>query len=499
MLAELDYVPRIEEEKPGHECGIGLIYTFDKTSKKDALIAVGHALQHRGQNGAGIMSSEMQVPKAGAGLLEKALPLEDQALLDEPSYWAMIHLRYGTSGGYSPENLQPIHFNAVNGDTGVVEVNGNNPLMEGVRQARGLPTEWSDTRIAVHLLSESTSSNWDEAVLTFSELEEVAEGANNMFIGVGDSVYIIRDKYGLHPFVYGKYGEDEGMVFASETVAFQKLGIEPIGEVPPGSVIKLTPQGMTVLKEGTTEQGNACIFEPAYFSGPNSHIADRNLPPEEWMSVMRFRTRCGETVADESPVPHADFIVGMPDSGWPFTNGFSNRMKIPTIPGLIRSHYNGDSVRTFMNDDQMAAIPAMVRGKIMPVMDSHIWQDKVVVVCDDSLVRGNNSREISEMLWKLGVAEIHWRFGFPQVRFPCPLGVSFRSREELAAAIANGDNETIAKLIGVKSVGFISNEGIIQAASDEQLNLYSSGTDRVFLDNGWCGGCVTGKYPIVLT
>lgn len=486
-------------EKPTHECGIGMIYTYAPTQKKEQLLAIGHALQHRGQNGAGIASSNMEAPKTGKGLLDKAISEKDNPSLDIPSYWAMIHLRYGTSGGYSDENLQPIHMTASNGDSFVVEVNGNNPLMERLRGYYDLPTEWSDTRIAAFVLSQMAVDDWDQAVLAFAEMEEVAEGANNMFIGTGDSVYIIRDTYRVHPFVYGELNDGEGEVYGSETVLFQKLGIQPKGEVFPGSVTKLTPQGKMILKEGHNGRGNACIFEPAYFSSPNSHIEAGNEKPEQWMSNMWFRMKCGEYVARESPVPHADFVVGMPDSGVPFAHGFANRAQLPYFPSMIRSHYNGEGdVRTFMQDSQMSTIPLLVKGKHMPVADPRVWKDKVVVIGDDSLVRGSNTQQISEMIWRLGAKEIHWRYGYPQVRFPCPLGVSFRSPNELVAAIAEGDNEKIAKLIGVTSVGFISNEAIIQATRESKDALHAEGTDRVFLENGWCGGCVTGQYPIQL-
>lgn len=487
-----------EFEKPTHECGIGMIYTFRPTSKKDNLLAIGHALQHRGQNGAGIVTSSMNEPSTGIGLLDKAISEEKTQLLDSPSHWAMIHLRYGTSGGYSDENLQPIMMVAANGERFSVEVNGNNPLMERLRERYQLPSEWSDTRIATFVLSQMAVDDWDKAIVAFSELEEVAEGANNMFIGTENSMYVIRDKYRIHPFVYGDYGNGEGEVYGSETVLFQKLGIQPKGEVLPGSVTKLTPQGKTILKEGHQERGNACIFEPAYFSSPNSHI-EAGMNPEQWMSNMWFRMKCGEYVAKESPVAYADFVVGMPDSGVPFAQGFANGARLPYYPSMIRSHYNGEGdVRTFMQDSEMSTIPLLVKGKHMPVVDLRIWKDRVVVIGDDSLVRGHNSQQISDMIWRLGAKEIHWRYGYPQVRFPCPLGVSFRSRKELVAAIAEGDNEKIAELIGVTSVGFISNEGIIQATQDMAVHLNSPGTNRVFLENGWCGGCVTGQYPIQL-
>lgn len=487
-----------ENEKPTHECGIGMIYTFRPTSKKEELLAIGHALQHRGQNGAGFVTDWMEQPKTGIGLLNAALSPEDQELLNVPSYWAMMHMRYGTSGGYSTANLQPIMSKAANGDRFTVEVNGNLPLMERARKYYGLPKEWSDTKVATHVLGRMANGNWDEAILRFSELEEVAEGADNMFVGVGRNVYVIRDGYEMHPLVYGDYGNGAGEVYGSETVISQKLGIKLKGRVLPGSVTKLTPEGKQILKEGHHDRGNPCIFEPAYFSSPNSHIeAEGN--PEEWMSNMWFRMRCGEFVAKESPVPNADFVVGMPDSGVPFAHGFANGSRLPYYPSMIRSHYNGEGdTRTFMQDAQMNAIPLLVKGKHMPVSDPRIWKDKIVVLGDDSLVRGHNTTQISDMLWRLGAKEIHWRYGFPQVRFPCPLGVSFRSQNELIAAIANGDNKKIAELIGVTSVGFISNEAIIQAAYDTGVPLKAEGTDRVFLENGWCGGCVTGNYPIQL-
>ncbi|CAN5116448.1 amidophosphoribosyltransferase [soil metagenome] len=500
MLIESALVPleQSENEKPEHECGIGMIYTFDPSAKKNNLIAIGHALQHRGQNGAGIKTDAMAERKVGSGLLNKALSEDDQSSLEIPSHWAMIHLRYGTSGGYGDMNLQPISMEAVNGEICDVEVNGNMPLMQHLRKKYDLPEDVSDTYIATHILSQLALDDWDSAILEFAELEAIRESANNMFIGVGDAMYVLRDRYGLHPLVVGQDENGRGLMYSSETVAFQKVGMKPSGEVPRGSITKLTPTGVTVLKEGNQSSGNACIFEPAYFSSPNSSFpreGDEN--PDEWMSNMHFRMRCGERVATECPVPNADFMVGMPDSGVPFASGFANAAGIPYYPAIIRSHYNGDGdTRTFMQDAQMATIPTLVKGKLMPVVDPRMWKDKVVVIGDDSMVRGSNSKAITDMIWQLGVKEIHWRLGFPQVKFPCPLGVSFRSRDELIAAITDGDVDKIAALIGATSVGFISNEGIIAATQDNVKDLRSADTNQIFLDNGWCGGCVTGHYPI---
>lgn len=490
-----------EEEKPTHECGLGLIYSFKPQSLQQDLLKIGHSLQHRGQNGAGIVT-DRGFRVTGAGLLKDAI---DPHELDHETEnnWALIHLRYGTSGGYGQENVQPVEVE-IDGQKVHVAVNGNSPNKSRMRKYLTTPIfdEASDTVLAAHTLSSLAAESMDERILQFAQLPEIAAAANNMIIGSGDAVYVIRDQFGVHPLVVGDYRENEGIVIASETVALQKIGSQVLGEFPPGAILKITPQRTELLQDGSpAEIHQRCIFEPAYFSSPNSRFPTKEgESPQEWQSALQFRMRTGELVAQEHPVPHADFIVGMPDSGVPFSTGLANGMKKPYYPSVIRSHYNGDEeiTRTFMQDVKMSGIAALVRGKLMPVDDPRLWKDKVVVIGDDSLVRGNTSKEVTRMLRQLGVREIHWRFGFPPVRWPCHLGVSFRSLGELIAVQMGNDWDKIAQEIGADSVAFVSNVGILQAARECDADdlVIPEDSRELFAANGYCGGCTTGVYPI---
>jgi len=491
-----------EVEKPSHECGLGLIYSFGKQNLQSDLFKIGHSLQHRGQNGAGVVTdSGFRV--TGAGLLKDAIDPHDVESEGENN-WALIHLRYGTSGGYGQENMQPVEVE-IKGQKVHVAVNGNTPNESRLRKYLNVPVSdhASDTVLAAHTLSAIEADTMDERVLRFAQLPEIAASANNMIIGSGDTVYVVRDQFGVHPLVVGDYRENEGIVIASETVALQKIGSQVLAEFPPGAILKISPQGTELLQERSPEEiHQQCMFEPAYFSSPNSRFPTKEgMSPHEWQSALQFRMRTGEIVAKEHSVPHADFVVGMPDSGVPFSTGLANGMKKPYYPSVIRSHYNGEEeiTRTFMQDEKMAGIAALVKGKLMPVVDPRLWKDKVVVIGDDSLVRGNTSKVVTRMLRQLGVKEIHWRFGFPPVRWPCHLGVSFRSLGELIAVQMGNDWEKIAEEIGADSVAFVSNVGIIQAARECEVEdiVIPDDSREIFRANGYCGGCTTGVYPIM--
>ncbi len=491
-----------EEDKPVHECGLGLIYSFRKQDLQRDLFKIGHSLQHRGQNGAGIVTdSGFRV--TGAGLLKDAIDPHDVES-EMANNWAIIHLRYGTSGGYGSENMQPVEVE-IDGQKVHVAVNGNTPNESRLRNYLPVPVSdhASDTVLAAHTLSSLDANTMDERILKFAQLPEIAASANNMIIGSGDTVYVIRDQFGVHPLVVGDYLQNEGIVIASETVALQKIGSQVLEEFPPGAILKITPQGTAFLQDGSPEENRQrCIFEPAYFSSPNSRFpTEEGMNPREWQSALQFRMRTGEIVAQEHPVPHADFVVGMPDSGVPFSTGLASGMKKPYYPSVIRSHYNGEEeiTRTFMQDEKMNGIAALVRGKLMPVDDHRLWKDKVVVIGDDSLVRGNTSREVTRMLRQLGVREIHWRFGFPPVRWPCHLGVSFRSRGELIAVQMGNDWDKIAEEIGADNVAFVSHKGIIQAARECDIEdlVIPDDSREIFMANGYCGGCATGVYPVM--
>lgn len=491
-----------EEDRPQHECGLGLLYTFEPQYLQSDLLKIGDALQHRGQNGAGI-ATDSGFRVTGSGLLHDAIDKHDLES-EGANRWAMIHLRYGTSGGYSSENMQPVEVE-IEGQKVHIAVNGNIPNPKRLRAYCPEITDpdVSDTVLAAHTLAKIEGETFDDRIRTFADLPEIAESANNMIIGSGSDAYVVRDQFGVHPMVVGSYHEGKGIVVASETVAFQKLGAQVMGEFPPGAILKITPEGTVLLRQGTASSNHQkCIFEPAYFSGPNSRFPTyEGQPPEEWLSVGLFRSRTGEIAAAEAPVPHADFVVGMPDSGVPFATGLANGMGKPYFPWVIRSHYNGEEkiTRTFMQDEHMEGIAALVRGKLMPIDDPRIWEDKVVVIGDDSLVRGNTAREVTRMLRSLGVREIHWRLGFPPVQNPCHLGVSFRSLGELLAVEFDNDWEKMAEYLGADSVAFISHKGILQAAKEckEEDIIIPENPKEIYMANGYCGGCTTGVYPVM--
>jgi len=490
-----------ESEKPTHHCGIGIIYSFKPGYLYPDLRKIGYALQHRGQNGAGV-ADDSGFRVTGEGLLKDAIHVSDSSL-EQQNYWAMIHLRYSTNGGYGLDNVQPVEVE-IAGQKVHVAVNGNIPNAGRLRQYSidEISDQASDTVLATHTLGSIDAETMDERVLKFARLQEIENSANNMIIGVGDIVYIIRDQFGLRPLVVGDYNNNQGLVIASETVALQKIGSRVLGEFPPGAIVRISPNGSFVLQGGAPiDNHQICMFEKAYFSGPNSRFPTREgMIPSDWLSVMQFRMTTGEIAAREHPVPHADYVVGLPDSGVPFTTGYAKQSEKPYYQSITRSHYNGEEeiTRTFMQDKNMGGIAALVRGKLMPVDDPRLWKDKVIVIGDDSLVRGNTAREVTRMLRQLGVGEIHWRYGFPPVQWPCHLGVSFRTRDELLAAQMDNDWGKIARYIGADSVAFISNEGLIQAARECSIQELIHPVDKhdIFAANGFCGGCVTGVYPV---
>ncbi|QQS43889.1 hypothetical protein IPM65_07195 [Candidatus Roizmanbacteria bacterium] len=354
-----------EDDRPQHECGLGLIYTYDPQYIQEDLLKIGYALQHRGQNGAGV-ATDTGFRVTGAGLLRDAISPHDLES-ERKNQWGMVHLRYGTSGGYGSENMQPVEI-VINGQKVHVAVNGNIPNPDRLKKYCPAVTDAnvSDTVLAAHTLASIQGESMDERIRRFAELPEIAVSANNMIIGSGKDAYIIRDQFGLHPLVVGSYRNGEGVIVASETVALQKIGSTVLGEFAPGSVLKISPDGTSILRDGSDPSlRQSCMFEPAYFSSPNSRFPTyEGQPPDQWLSVGQFRMRTGEIAAQEAPVPYADFVVGMPDSGVPFAAGLANGMKKPYYPSVIRSHYDGDEeiTRTFMQDVRMSGIAALVRG-----------------------------------------------------------------------------------------------------------------------------------------
>jgi amidophosphoribosyltransferase len=261
--------------------------------------------------------------------------------------------------------------------------------------------------------------------------------------------------------------------------------------------VRLNKYGLTVLEKGLQGPGYPCKFEDAYFSHPTSLQPPIDDDGGPWSSFATFREACGRYLASESPVKNASFVVGVPDSGIALATGYANESHLPYLPLLTRDHFDRNGrKRLFMSDAEMAQIRSKVLGKILITPDRLAWRDAVVVVGDDSMVRGNVSPEITQAIKSLGAKEVHWVLGFPPVSYRCHLGVSMREDEELIASRHGANTELIAQAIGANSVRYISPEGFLRARYPNTNIVTPEKPSEIFLENHGCGGCITGVYPI---
>lgn len=491
-----------EFDKPVQRgCGIVAIHNSgDSISKRlDAGLLAVEGVWHRGQQGLGtaLQTQEGIKNHVKRGTMEELFPdfrSEFNGSLTGETPWGLFHCIYGTSGGYNSENLQPIVVNTPNGQIAVVHNgqfvgelvdNGSGELREGV----------SDTYLFTQMLAKEEGNSWEERIL---RALEKAKGAYALAIGVKDKIFLARDEFGIRPLVIGKMGD--GWIAASETLALDKVGVPPLRTVKAGEIIRIDGNGLDVIREGNGPE-NFCDFEDAYFSRPDSlrppyENGSDSDHPENWKSFLAFRQKCGEILATERPIKGADFVVGIPDSGIDFATGYANALGIPYIPAIKRDHYNADDIKRVFMEYGRHDIKRRATKKLSIVPDPYLWKDKVVVVCDDSIIRGTVSEAIIKQLFRLGVKEVHWMLGFPKVMFGCHLGVDMRTREELIAARNDGDEIRIAQEIGATSINYISNEGFNRAKKlSGNINIPND-PKEIFLANGGCGGCVTGLYPI---
>lgn len=484
------------------KCGILGIHTVKPTVNFPLALLAAAGLQHRGQHGAGVaIHTEDGLKRfTGNGLLKEALPKQVIEDFTRPSFWTLVHLRYGTSGDYIEDNLQPISVKAANGDTVSVIHNGEFPAIDKIKHRLknlAIPDGASDTYLFTHLLAQSEGKNWDEKIVkTLATLT----GAFSLLIGIEETLYAIRDPWGIRPLILGQL--NGGWVAASETHALNKINIKAIRRLKKGEVIKIDKQGLTTVKAGSSKPGNFCDFEWAYFSRPNSEAPTRENDndldyPSQWISFSLFRKRCGEALAKEMPIKNATFVVGVPDSGVAVATGYAYAAHIPYAQVILRDHFDPYGLqRLFMRDDKIQTISQKVLGKLSLVPDPQVWKEAVVVVGDDSIVRGNVSRKLTKAMFDLGAREVHWIIGFPPVAYPCHLGVSMRTREELIAGRFDSDPVKIAAEIGATSVNYISPEGFIRSRKASSDLVRPENPKEIFMANGGCSGCITGIYPV---
>jgi amidophosphoribosyltransferase len=430
-----------------------------------------HALQHRGQESAGIVTSDglsLHIHKA-MGLVADIFT--EKKLSRIRGTLAIGHTRYSTSGDSAILNAQPIMVQSNKGMIALAH-NGNLTNAQDIRarmEAQGsIFQTTSDTEVIVHLIAQSREQTLPDAI---TDALRRVEGAFSLVMISPDRIFAARDPRGFRPLAMGRIpaqGEQrqDTIVFASETCAFDLIGAKYEREVKPGELIIVGPDGPPTSRfYASAMPQSSCIFEHVYFARPDSRIFGR--------SVQESREELGRQLARESPAD-ADLIVPVPDSGVTAAIGYSAESGIPLRFGLIRNHYVG---RTFI-EPQQSVRDFGVKLKLNPVRS--LLEGKRVVLIDDSIVRGTTSRKIVRMIRNAGAKEVHMRISCPPTMSPCFYGVDTPRKKELIAA--NNTIEQIRQYIGADSLAYLSLEGLRKACRDGEKTTY-------------CTACYTGVYP----
>jgi amidophosphoribosyltransferase len=458
----------VTPDKFREECGVVAIHS-NAEAEKLAYLGL-HALQHRGQESAGIATSD------GMSLhSHKAMGLVPDiftpAVLDKLGGTAAIgHTRYSTAGDSALLNAQPIMVQSNKGQIALAH-NGNLVNAQEIRarlenQGSIFQTN-SDTEVIVHLIALSREQTLPEAM---ADALRRVEGAFSLVMISVDRIFAARDPRGFRPLAMGRIPASglekrDTIVFASETCAFDLIGAEYERDVKPGELVVVGPEGVSSRFYSPTGPQSSCIFEHVYFSRPDSMVFGR--------AVDLSRENLGRELAREAPA-EADIVVPVPDSGVTAAMGYASESGIPFRFGLIRNHYIG---RTFIEPSQSVR-DFGVKLKLNPVRS--VLQNKRVILIDDSIVRGTTSRKIVRMIRQAGAKEVHMRISCPPTISPCFYGVDTPSKKQLIAA--NKSIEEIREYIGADSLAYLSLEGLKRACGDGEKTTY-------------CTACYTGKYP----
>jgi amidophosphoribosyltransferase len=455
---------RVSEKK--EKCGLFGI-CGDPNAVQKAYLGL-HSLQHRGQESAGIASSDGQEIQCytGMGTVRRVFRTGSNVLKTLANPIAIGHVRYSTTGSSKSTNCQPLLLEYSRGQVAVAH-NGNlinAMLLRDEYEAYGsIFKSTSDTEIITHLLAKPTHvSKPDPLAHVLNHLQ----GAYSLVFLFADRIEAARDPYGIRPLCIGQTGQG-AYVVASETCAFDSIGAEFVREVEPGEIVRLDKNGLSsrfFVTPGAVTPAH-CIFEHIYFAKQNSTIFGEN--------VHEFRKKLGRRLAIEHPID-ADVVIPVPDSGTSAAIGFAEKSGIPFDMGMVRSHYIG---RTFISPDQKQR-ELEVNLKLQVI--KQVVADKRVVVVDDSIVRGTTTRGKIRAIRQAGAKEIHMRVSCPPLRFPCFYGIDFPTKEELLAN--NRDLDQIRDFLGVDSIGYMSIEGLLSCA--------------ILPADHYCTACWTGRYRI---
>ena len=455
-------------DKLHEECGVVAVYAHPEASK---MVYLGlHALQHRGQESAGISSSDsvkIRTQKHMGLVVDIFTPDVIEKL---PGTQAIGHTRYSTTGDSALLNAQPIMVDCNKGQMALAH-NGNlvnaADLRSRLEREGSIFQTTSDTEVIVHLIAHSKEQTLEDAI---TDALRRIEGAFSLVIMTNDRIFAVRDPRGFRPLSMGhiRAGESlrkDSVVFASESTAFDLIGAEFDRDVKQGELIVVEPEGIRSRFYAPAQPMKACVFEQVYFSRPDSVVFGR--------SVATSRELMGRQLAREAPID-ADIVVAVPDSGVPAAIGYSSESGIPFRTALIRSHYVG---RTFIEPEQRVR-DFGVKLKLNPVRS--MLEGKRVFLIVDSIVRGTTSKKIVRMIRQAGAKEVHMRISCPPTIASCYYGVDTPRRKELIAA--NKTVEEIRNFIGADTLSYLSLDGMKNACGEgEQVN--------------YCDACFTRNYP----
>ncbi|MCS7250841.1 MAG: amidophosphoribosyltransferase [Anaerolineae bacterium] len=471
----------IRSDRPQEACGVFGIYTPGREAARLAFLALC-ALQHRGQESAGIATSDGWAAylHKGMGLVAQVFDQGILAQLRGP--FAIGHTRYSTTGVSHVRNAQPFLIETILGPLGIAH-NGNLVHASLLRRRlleRGVGlSSGSDSELILQILasppeawelpSELRGSSGDPWIERIRTLMHLAPGAYSLVILTREAIYAVRDPFGFRPLCLGEL--EHGYAVASESCALRLIGARLLRELEPGEILRLDPHGVAVFQGPVPPSPAFCIFEYIYFMRPDSIREDG--------TIYAARMALGRQLAREAPAP-ADLVVGVPDSATPHAIGYSLESGIPFVEGLIKNRYIG---RTFIQPDDHTRQQS-VHLKYSPL--SEILRGRRVVLVDDSIVRGHTTRQLVQLLREGGAAEVHVRIASPPIRHPCFMGIDMATYAELIAH--RRSEEAICRFLQADSLAYLSLPGMLSAIREALPASKGS----------YCTACFSGDYPLPL-
>ena len=450
------------DDRVKEECGVVGIYDPGGDAARSAFFSL-FALQHRGQESAGIAVSDGGSVKMHKGMGLVSQVFNEEILESLPGSMAIAHNRYSTMGSSVIRNAQPIHCSSEVGEIAIAHngnlINARELRAELEEQGEHMDTT-ADSELIARILVQHMHLGAEEAV---AEAMRRLKGAYSVVVLTPNMIIGFRDPYGVRPLVAGKFGD--GYVLASESCAFGPVNAEFDRELKPGEMAVIDADGIRYHQACPIAKPSMCMFEFIYFARPDSKMYGTTL--------YSARERMGEALALEHPV-EADVVVPVPDSGIPAAHGYSKVSGLPFEEGMMKSRYIH---RTFIQPDQRMREMG-VRMKLTPLVEK--IEGKRVVIVDDSIVRATTTKQIVRIMFESGATEVHVRITAPPIKYPCFYGIDMASRGELAAAKWTVDE--IRDHLGATSLGYLSVEGVVEAVGTERPKF--------------CLACFDGNYPI---